>query len=89
MAGEPPRRLIGLAIDGRAIPRAEYAVHLNGSPVGTVTSGMFSPTLGRGYAMALVDSRLDPAVEGLSVLIRGREEPANMVPLPFYRREQR
>src|SRR5687767_12854406 len=41
------RILRGLEVDGRQPPRAGYKVMLDGAPVGDVTSGNFSPTLGR------------------------------------------
>ena len=83
------RHLIGVRMSGRAIPRAEYPVHQNGQPVGIVTSGMFAPTLGHGYAMVLTEPGFDPAAGPLSVLVRGREEPADLVPMPFYKREKK
>ncbi|HXR45738.1 MAG TPA: glycine cleavage system aminomethyltransferase GcvT, partial [Pseudolysinimonas sp.] len=38
--------LVGLTGEGRRAGRAGYAVHRDGAPVGTVTSGALSPTLG-------------------------------------------
>jgi aminomethyltransferase len=57
--------------------------------VGTVTSGAPSPTLGTPIAMAFVAAS---AVTGegtgpFGVDIRGRIEMADLVPLPFYRKE--
>src|SRR6185503_4193560 len=40
------RRLRGLSIDGRQIPREGFPVSRDGVEVGVVTSGNFSPTLG-------------------------------------------
>ena len=56
LAAAPARRLIGLRLDSRAIPRAGYPVLYQGAPVGKVTSGMYAPTLGHGFAMALVEA---------------------------------
>lgn len=89
LAGQPGRKLVGLSINGRAIPRADYAVHQNGVPVGAVTSGMFGPTLGHGCAMALINSSCHLDAGGFAVVIRGREEQADIVPMPFYRRERK
>ena len=89
LSARPARHLIGVRMSGRAIPRAEYPVHQNGLPVGIVTSGMFAPTLGHGYAMVLTETGFDPAAGPLSVLVRGREEPADLVPMPFYKREKK
>lgn len=80
------KRLVGLELQGRAIPRHGYPVLRNGEPVGTVTSGGWSPTLEKGIALASV--RADAARLGteLAVEIRGRAEPALVVKRPFYRR---
>jgi aminomethyltransferase len=50
--------------------------------VGTVTSGTFSPTLGAGIALALVDRRVGLG-DRVAVEIRGREEPFEVVKPPF------
>jgi aminomethyltransferase len=95
----PDRRLVGLAGQTRRVPRHGYAVLWDGAPAGTVTSGAPSPTLGRPIAMAYVspavadeaaaeasEAGADGGAGRLAVDIRGRAEPARLVPLPFYRR---
>src|SRR5262245_44218576 len=44
------RRLVGIATEGRRPPRADCAVLQGDEPIGTVTSGNFSPVLGHGIA---------------------------------------
>ncbi|MFF5587017.1 glycine cleavage system aminomethyltransferase GcvT [Streptomyces hygroscopicus] len=85
-----PRTLVGLVAEGRRVPRAGYAVlAADGSRIGQVTSGAPSPTLGRPIAMAYVDVRYaKPGTEGVTVDIRGAQEPYEVVALPFYRRER-
>lgn len=79
-----PRRLAGLVMRGRAIPRAGYGVTCNGEPCGTVTSGGVSPARGQNIALALV--RADAPGDGdFAVVIRGRAEAAGEVALPFYK----
>jgi aminomethyltransferase len=81
----PPRQTVGLRLEGRSIARHGQAVHDGERPVGEVTSGSFSFTLGHGIATALVD----PAAAGrerLDVDIRGTVASAAVVPLPFYKR---
>jgi len=89
----PTRVLVGLAGKTRRVPRHGYSVLWNGEPCGTVTSGAPSPTLGRPIAMAYVTAEIAAearsATDGdgrLAVDIRGSAEPAELVPLPFYRR---
>jgi aminomethyltransferase len=82
----PARVLRGLATDGRRPPR-EGAVVRRGpgedaAQVGVVTSGNFSPVLGHGIAMALLDPRVAEGDE-LVVDLRGTPLPARVVPMPF------
>ncbi|GII58947.1 aminomethyltransferase [Planotetraspora thailandica] len=83
----PARRLVGLVARGRRVPRHGYPVTQDGVPVGEVTSGAPSQSLGKPIAMAYV---AHAAVEsgGLTVDIRGSHEPVDVVDLPFYRRSK-
>ena len=80
------RKLVGLELLDPGIARSEYAVFRNGTPIGRVTSGTKSPTLGKAIALAYV--AIDEARPGnaIDVDIRGRKARAKIVPLPFYRR---
>jgi len=82
-----PRRLVGLASQGRRPPRAGYPVHDEaGAVIGEVTSGGPSPTLGHPIAMAYLDTDHTEPEHQVAIDIRGSSEPARVVPLPFYRR---
>ncbi len=94
-AQQPPRKVLaGLAGRSRRVPRHGYDVLWEAAPCGTVTSGSPSPTLGRPIAMAYLDPAVVAAAgqdgesgqDGLAVDVRGRAEPVDLVPLPFYRR---
>ncbi|HEU5159153.1 MAG TPA: glycine cleavage system aminomethyltransferase GcvT [Streptosporangiaceae bacterium] len=82
------RTLVGLVARGRRVPRHGYDVvamaEKDGTPCGVVTSGAPSPTLGKPIAMAYLNAETEPV--DLAVDIRGRREPVDVVPLPFYRR---
>ncbi|TMR00155.1 glycine cleavage system aminomethyltransferase GcvT [Actinomadura soli] len=81
----PGRRLVGLVARGRRAPRKGYEVVTSGgAPCGIVTSGAPSPTLGEPIAMAYLDSGAGET--GLAVDVRGRNEPVDVVALPFYKR---
>ncbi|MEX1007482.1 MAG: glycine cleavage system aminomethyltransferase GcvT [Acidimicrobiia bacterium] len=79
------RRLRGLLLDGRQIPRAGHDVLRDGEVVGAVTSGNFSPTLERGIALAFVPPDVVPG-DALAVDIRGKSVAATVAELPFVRR---
>lgn len=81
-AGGVRRALRGLATESRQPPRQGCPVLVGRSPVGEVTSGNFSPTLGHGIGLAF----LEPAVEsGAEVVVEVRGQPlaARVVPTPF------
>ncbi len=85
-ADGPRRRLVGLEMTERGIPRADYPVVLAGREVGVVTSGTYSPTLDRNIAMAYVPVDLGEPGTEVGVVIRGRPVAARVRPLPFYKR---
>ena len=80
-----PRKLLGLRLVER-VARPGYPVLLDGKPVGKVTSGTPSPTLGVNIAMAFVQASFEAPGGKCQVDIRGRPSPAEVVPLPFYKR---
>ena len=81
-AAGPALRLTGLLAQGRGIPRPHMTVVQESAEVGEVTSGTFSPTLAKGIALALLPPSLVPGT-AVSVLVRGREEPFEVVKPPF------
>ncbi len=81
-----PRR-VGLKLSGKRVPRQHYAtLNAAGNTIGEITSGTYSPTLDCPIAMAYVAPAHSQPGEHVSVDIRGRTEPAAVVPLPFYQR---
>ncbi|MCG8584480.1 MAG: glycine cleavage system protein T, partial [Pirellulales bacterium] len=82
----PSKKRVGLQLSGRRVPREEYPVLLDDAVVGHVTSGTFSPTFERPIAMAYVDCEHAAVGNQVLVDIRGRQEPAEIVKLPFYKR---
>lgn len=79
------RRLTGIVMQGRAIARSGYEVFSpDGEPIGIITSGGVSPSLGRNIALCLL--RGDFGGESVLVRIRGKNEPAEITPLPFYKK---
>lgn len=77
---------VGLELAGKRIAREGAVVLVDGRPVGTVTSGTFAPTLGKAIAMAYVEPAGSAVGTKCTVDIRGKEESARVVPLPFYQR---
>ncbi|HZU78561.1 MAG TPA: glycine cleavage system aminomethyltransferase GcvT [Acidimicrobiales bacterium] len=86
----PARLLQGLVTDGRQPPREEATVLKGDDVVGRVTSGNFSPVLGRGVALAFLDTAAG-VDEGaaVSIDVRGRHLAATVTKLPFVRKSGR
>jgi aminomethyltransferase len=84
LSDPPPRRRVGIRPDGRAPAREGSAiVDAAGDPIGTVTSGGFSPTLSAPIAMGYVDrAQAEPGI-ALSVVVRDVARPARIAPMPF------
>ena len=78
----PSRRLRGIQVEGRRPPRSGQSVLVGGTPVGEVTSGNFSPVLGTGIAMALLQPGVDVGTD-VTIDARGSELVGRTVPLPF------
>jgi len=83
-AGAPARRLVGLGMLQKSVPRAGYDVVDGDRAVGKVTSGTMSPTLCRGIALAYVEAGSSETGRRLGVAIRGRAVPCEVVETPFY-----
>ncbi|MBD0362651.1 MAG: glycine cleavage system aminomethyltransferase GcvT [Coleofasciculus sp. C3-bin4] len=83
------RRLVGIEMQGRYIARHGYPVLYEGKPVGEVTSGTLSPTVGKAIALAYVPTPLSKTGQQLEVEIRGKAYPAVVVKKPFYRSKSR
>lgn len=82
----PARRLAGFELLGKGVARSDYPVHtVDGTPVGHVTSGMPSPTLGKPLGMALVPTALSAEGSEFDVIIRDRPVRARVVKMPFYK----
>lgn len=83
-----PRKLVGIELLERAIPRAHYPVFADGRQIGEITSGTQSPTLKRPLGLALLQAEYAKPGTPCQVGIRGRPLQAVVVETPFYRRSR-
>jgi aminomethyltransferase len=82
-----PRRLVGIEMIERGIPRSHYPVcTADGRKIGEVTTGTQSPTLKTNVGLALVESAHAALGTELYVEIRGQLAKAKVVKTPFYKR---
>jgi len=81
------RQLVGMVLTEPGIARQGYSIVHGDDPVGRVTSGTKSPTLGKAIGLGYVASVWKEVGTKLGIDIRGRFVGAEVVPLPFYRRQ--
>ncbi len=78
------RRLIGIELEGKAIPRHGYVVLRDGNPVGEVTTGYHSISTDKSVCMALVNAADAKLGTPLEVQIRKKTFPGIVVKKRFY-----
>ena len=84
LAHGPEHLRVGLLLEGKAPAReGADAVTPQGILAGQVTSGGFSPTLGRCIAMGYVAAASAKTGTRLDLMVRGKALPAHVVPMPF------
>lgn len=81
-----PRKLVGIEMIDKAIPRSHYPVLIGNEQVGEVTTGTQSPTLGKNLGLALIKANYTDLSTELEVEIRGKRKKAVIVKTPFYKR---
>ncbi len=78
-------RLVGFTLKERGFPRHGYVICHQGEPVGEVTSGIHSPSLGIGVGMAYVATEAAKPGTSIEVMIRDRAVAGEVVRPPFYK----
>lgn len=78
----PARRLAGILLADRQVPRAGCPVRIGGEVAGEVTSGNVSPVLERGIALAFLPPGTPPGTS-VEIDIRGRAAAGEVVKPPF------
>ena len=78
------RRLVGIELEGKAIPRHGYTVLKDGEPVGEVTTGYHTISTDKSVCMALVKVPFNKLGTPLEVQIRKKTFPGVVVKKKFY-----
>ena len=79
------RIIVGLNLIERGIIRENYKIFKNGSQIGYVTSGGFSPTLKKTIGLGLVNKDNKEIGTEIEIEIRGKLLKGKIVDTPFYR----
>ncbi|MDM5229197.1 glycine cleavage system aminomethyltransferase GcvT [Cytobacillus sp. NJ13] len=83
-----PRKLAGIEMIDRGIPRHGYPVYKGEELIGEVTTGTQSPTLKKNIGLVLIKKEhAEPGTE-LEVEIRGKRLKAKIAATPFYKKEK-
>ncbi|MFC6229982.1 glycine cleavage system aminomethyltransferase GcvT [Paenibacillus allorhizosphaerae] len=83
-----PRKLVGIEMIDRGIPRSHYPVLADGRTIGEVTTGTQSPSLKRNLGLALIEAAYAQPGTEVWVEIRGKQLKAEVVKAPFYKRSK-
>jgi aminomethyltransferase len=80
---EPKFRILKLQLD-KGIPREGYLVELEDeTPLGEITSGTMSPTIGKGIALARIQKNKYKKGDKVFIIIRNKKYEAQVVTKPF------
>lgn len=84
-----PRKLVGIEMIDRGIPRHGYPVYKGDTQIGEVTTGTQSPTLKKNIGLALIDTKETELGNEVEVEIRGKRLKAAVSATPFYKRDKK
>src|SRR5258708_37445901 len=82
----PRRKLVGFEMIDRGIGRHGYPIVDGTEEIGVVTSGTHSPTLKTAIGLAYLPQGKSALGSEFTILNRGKETRARVVPTPFYKR---
>jgi len=81
--GKLSRIRVGLIVEGAPAREGAEILDASGTAIGVVTSGGFAPSLGKAIALGFVPPAYAEHGSKLQVSVRGRAQPAEVVPTPF------
>lgn len=81
-----PRKLVGLEMIDRGVPRAGYEVGKNGEIIGQVTTGSYSPTLDKNIGLALIQTQYSELGTEIDIMRGQKALKAKVIPVPFYKK---
>ena len=80
-----PKKLVGIELNDKAIPRHGYAVlNMEGEPIGEVTTGYHTISTDKSVCMALIDTQYAKLDTDLQIQIRKKVFPGKVVKKQFY-----
>lgn len=83
-ADGPARRIVGIELADKAIPRHGYVVLKDGNPIGEVTTGYHTISTDKSVCMALIDTQYAKLDTDVEIQIRKKVFPGKVVKKQFY-----
>jgi aminomethyltransferase len=80
------RKLVGIEMIDKGIPRTGYELFVGDKQVGFVTTGTQSPTLKKNVGLAIIDIEFTDIDCVLEVQVRKKRLKAKVISTPFYKR---
>ncbi|MGN0231032.1 MAG: aminomethyltransferase family protein, partial [Muribaculaceae bacterium] len=81
------KKVVGIEILDRAIPRNGYDIEVDGNKIGTVTTGYHTITTDRSVCMALIDAKYAAIDTPVDIRIRKKVFPGKVVKKKFYEKK--
>jgi len=82
------RKIVGIEMIDKGIPRHGYKVFKDGEQIGEITTGTQSPLTKRNIGLVLIDSKYTELGTEVEVEIRNKRLKAITVSTPFYKRSK-
>ena len=82
------RKIVGVEMVGKGIPRHDYKVFVGEKEIGIVTTGTQSPMTKRNIGLALLNIDYTAIGTEVEIEIRNKRVPAVVVETPFYKRSK-
>lgn len=81
------KKLVGFILQEKGIPRGHYPiVNLDGEPIGEVTSGTMTPSMGVGIGMGYVNSEYATPGTEIAITVRNKNLLAKVEKFPLYKK---
>ena len=80
------RKLVGIEMKERGIPRHGYTVTAKGESIGFITTGYMSPTLKRNIGLALINSKYAELGTEINIQIRNKSLKGEVISKSFFKK---
>lgn len=79
------RKLVGILVPGKRIPRHGYKILIKGEDIGTITSGNYSPNISSSIAMGYISKQYEKEETKVEIEIRNTIVGGEIIKLPFWK----